>query len=68
MICTNLNSLYLQRGVCFDYVEKFTLLVNNLDGSMKLLPGKYPPGNLLRNFPSYENPNNEHYPIRKRPL
>ena len=42
MICTNLNILYLQRLVCFDYAERFALLLNDLEGSMKLPPGKYP--------------------------
>ena len=53
--------------MCFDYVERFTLLLNDLDGSMKLPPGKYPPENCL-GFLFYENPNNEHCPISPLPL
>ena len=34
----------------FDYVERFALLLNDLDGSMKLPPGKYHPENCLRIF------------------
>ena len=33
--------------MCFDYVERFALLLDDLDGSMKLPPGKYPPENCL---------------------
>ena len=51
----------------FDYVERFALLLNDLDGSMKLPPGKISPGKLPQNFLSHENPNYEHYPIRKPP-
>ena len=47
MICTNLNILYLQRWMCFDKAERFSLLLNDLEGSMKLHPGKYPPENCL---------------------
>ena len=50
IICTNLNNLYLQRWICFDYVEKFAQLLNDLGGSMKLPPGKYPPENCLGIF------------------
>ena len=50
MICTILNNLYLQPGMCFDYVERFALLLNDLDGSTKLPPGKYPPENCLEIF------------------
>ena len=42
MICTNLNILYLQRRMCFEYVERFALLLNDLEGLMKIPPGKYP--------------------------
>ena len=42
MICTKLHILYLQLWTCFDYVERFALLFNDLEGSMKLPPGKYP--------------------------
>ena len=54
MIYTKLNNLYLQRWMCFDYVERFTLLLNDLYSSMKL----------PRNFLSHKNPHNEHCPIR----
>ena len=50
MICTNLNNLYLQRWMRFDYSERFALLLNDLDGLMKLPPGKYPPENSLGIF------------------
>ena len=50
IICTNLNHLYLQRWMCFVYVEKCAQLLNDLDGSMKLPPGKYPPENCLGIF------------------
>ena len=50
MICTNLNIFYLQRQMYFDYVERFALLLNDLEGSMKLSPGKYPPENCLGIF------------------
>ena len=43
MICTNLKILYLQRWMFFDYVERFALLLNDLEGSMKLPSGKYHP-------------------------
>ena len=42
--------------MCFDYVERFTLLLNDLDGSMKLPPGKYPPENCLGVFSSMKIP------------
>ena len=48
MICTNLNNLYLQRGMCFDYVERFELLLNDLESLMKLPPGEQPPENRLK--------------------
>ena len=54
MICTKLNNLYLQRWMCFDHVERFALLLNDLYSSMKL----------PRNFLSHKNPHNEHCPIR----
>ena len=50
MICTILNNLYLQRGMFFDYIERFSLLLNDLDGLMKLPPKKYRPENRLRIF------------------
>ena len=50
MICTIFNNFYLQRGMCFDYVERFALLLNDLDGSMKFPPVKYPPENYLGIF------------------
>ena len=50
MICTNLNNLYLQRGICFDFVERFALSLNDWDGSMKTSPGKYPPENCFGIF------------------
>ena len=34
----------------FDYAERFALLLNYSDGSMKLPPGKYHPENCLRIF------------------
>ena len=36
--------------MCFDYVKRFSLLLNDLDESMKLPPGKYPPENCLGIF------------------
>ena len=36
--------------MCFNYAERFALLLNDLDGSMKLPPGKYPPENCHRIF------------------
>ena len=56
MICTNLNILYLQRWVCFDYAERFALLLNDLEGSMKLPPGKYPLENCLGIFCPMKTP------------
>ena len=50
MICTIFNNFYLQRGMCFDYVERFALLLNDLDGSMKFPPVKYPPENCFGIF------------------
>ena len=50
MICTNLNNLHLQRGMCSDFDEKFALLLNDLDDSMKLPLRKYPPENRLGIF------------------
>ena len=50
MICANLNNSYLQHWMCFDYVEIFTLFLNDLDASLKLPPGKYPPENCLGIF------------------
>ena len=50
VICTNLNILYLQRWMCFDHVERFALLLNDLEGSMKLAPGKYALENCLGIF------------------
>ena len=47
MICTILNNFYLQRGMCFDYIERFVMLLNHLNGSMKLPLEKYPPENCL---------------------
>ena len=57
MICTNLNILFLQRWMCFGFVERFALLLNDLEGSIKLSPGKLP-----RNFPFHENLINEYCP------
>ena len=66
MICTKLEILYLQRWMCFDFAERFALLLNDLEGSMKFPPGKYPPENCLgifspmkiptMNIASWENP------------
>ena len=50
MICTNLNNLYLQRGMCFDYVERFAQLLNDLNGPMKLPPERYLQENCLEIF------------------
>ena len=50
MICTNLNILYLQRRMCFEYVERFALLLNDFEGSMKIPPRKYPLENCLGIF------------------
>ena len=36
--------------MCFDYVERFALLLNNLERSMKLPPRKYPTENFLGIF------------------
>ena len=57
----------------FDYVERFALLLNDLDGSMKLPPGKYHPENCLRifspmkiptmNIAPQENPLTENTPV-----
>ena len=62
-ILTTLNDLYfvewfvLSWIICicnvecfFDYMERFALLLNDLDGSMKLPPKKYHPENRLRIF------------------
>ena len=40
----------------FDYSERFALLLNDLDGLMKLPPGKYPPENSLGIFPPLKIP------------
>ena len=50
--------------MCFDFVERFELLLNDLEGSMKFPPGKISPGKLPRNFLSHENLINEHCPMR----
>ena len=50
MICTNLNILYLQRRICFEYVERFAPLLNDLEGLLKIPPGKYPQENCLGIF------------------
>ena len=34
----------------FNYVERFALLLNDFDDSIKLPPGKYPPENCLGIF------------------
>ena len=36
--------------MCFDNAERFSLLLNDLEGSMKPHPGKYPPENCLGIF------------------
>ena len=36
--------------MCFDYVERFVQLLNDLNSSMKLPPGKYPPEDCLGTF------------------
>ena len=36
--------------MCFDHVERYALLLNDLNGSMKLPPGEYPPDNCLGTF------------------
>ena len=33
--------------MCFDSVERFALLLDDLDRSIKLPPGNYPPENCL---------------------
>ena len=68
MIYTNLNILYLQRWMCFDYVERFALLLNDLEGSMKLPPGKYPPESCLRIFSLMKIPTMNIAPWKKNPL
>ena len=55
MIYTKLNILYLQCWMCFDYVEIFTLLLNDLEGSMKLPPGRYPPESCLGIFSPWKS-------------
>ena len=50
MIYANLNILYLQPWMCFDYNERFALLLNDSEGSMKLPPGRYPPESCLGIF------------------
>ena len=66
IICTNLNNLYLQRWMCFVYVEKCAQLLNDLDGSSFLLENI--PRKTASEFSLLWNHNNEHYPIRKPPL
>ena len=66
MICTKLKILYLQRWMCFDFAERFALLLNDLEGSMKFPRGKCPLENCLgifspmkiptMNIASWENP------------
>ena len=60
IICTNLNNLYLQRWICFDYVEKFAQLLN--DFLLENIPRK-----IAWEFSLLWNPNSEHCPIRKTP-
>ena len=55
MICAKLNKLYLKRWMCFDYTERFALLLNDLNGSMKLPSGKYPPENCLETFSPWKS-------------
>ena len=50
VICTDLNNFYVKRWICFNYTERFALLLNDLDGSMKISPGKYLPENCHRIF------------------
>ena len=45
-------------------VKWFALLLNDLNGLMKIPPGKFP-GTLYRNFFSLENPDNEHCSVHK---
>ena len=47
MIIAKLNKLNLQKWICFSYVERFALLLNDLNGSMKLATGKYLPEDCL---------------------
>ena len=65
MIYANLNILYLQRWMCFDNVERFALFLNDLEGSMKLSPGKYSPENCLGIFSMMKIPT---LPHMKTPL
>ena len=50
MICTKLNNLYLQRWMCFNYVEIFALLLNVFNGWMKLPSRKYCLEDFLETF------------------
>ena len=50
MICNKLNNLYWQCWMCFEYVERFPLLLNDLNGSMKLYHGKHSPEDCHRYF------------------
>ena len=42
--------------MCFDYVERFALLLNDLERSMKLPPRKYPAENCLGVFSAIKFP------------
>ena len=36
--------------MCFDYVERYAMLLNELNDSIKLPPGEYPPDDCLGIF------------------
>ena len=57
----------MRRRMCFDYAERFALLLNDLDGSMKLLPRKYPPENCHGIFSPIKIPTMK-LPHKKNPL
>ena len=42
--------------MCFDYVERFALLLNDLERSMKFPPRKYPAENCLGVFSAIKFP------------
>ena len=68
IICTNLNNLYLQRWMCFVYFEKCAQLFNDLGGSMKFPPGKYPPENCLGIISPMKSRQENVLPHKKTPL
>ena len=42
--------------MCFEYIERFALLLNDLVGSMKFPSGKYPPEDCLGTFSPMQIP------------